>query len=81
MQNFDDDAPELTDDELKIMRLVYSHEGVRGRRIKSVYLQGMEEERVRTIKSIMQSLNMSPIEAMTALKIPAKEHAKYQAAI
>ena len=77
----DDDAPELTDYQLKIMDLVYSHEGVRGRRIKAVYLQGMEEERVRTIKSIMQSLNMSPVEAMTALKIPTNEHAKYQAAI
>ncbi len=81
MQNFDDDAPELTDDELKIMRLVYSHEGVRGRRTKAVYLQGMEEERVRTIKSIMQTMSLTPDQAMTALKIPENEHAKYQAAI
>jgi len=79
----DDDAPELTDYQLKIMDLVYSHEGVRGidNSDKRIYLQGMEEERVRTIKSIMQSLNMSPVEAMTALKIPTNEHAKYQAAI
>ncbi len=77
----DDDAPELTDYQVKIMDLVLSHEGVRGQRDVSYYFQGMEEERVRTIKSIMQSLNMSPVQAMTALKIPENEHAKYQAAI
>jgi len=79
----DDDMPEITDYQWKIMDLVYAHEGVRGNNNsdRRIYLQGMEEERVRTIKSIMQTMGLTPVQAMTALKIPANEHAKYQAAI
>ena len=79
----DDDAPELTDYQLKIMDLVLSHEGVRGHHNRDVsfYFQGMEEERVKSIKNIMESMKMSPIEAMAALRIPENEYAKYEAAI
>lgn len=82
MANYEiDDAPPLSDYDLKIIDLVLSHDGVRGNSRKSFYFQGMEEERLKSIKNIMQSMNMSPIEAMAALRIPENEYAKYEAAI
>jgi hypothetical protein len=84
MQDFDDeDAPELSEEQLKIMDLVLSNKGVRGyhNRDVSFYFQGMEEERVKSIRNIMQSLNLSAIDAMKALKIPGDEHEKYKAVI
>ena len=55
----DDDCPEMTDEQLKIMRLVLSHRGVRGNSNVSLYYQGMEDERVHSLKSVMSNMNMT----------------------
>ena len=39
----DEDSPELTDEQLKIMSLVLSHKGTRGGSRKALYIQGREE--------------------------------------
>ena len=39
--------------------------------------EGTETERLNSIRSIMDSLNISAGEAMTILKIPASEQPKY----
>lgn len=77
----DDDSPKLTDEQLKIMRLVLSHEGTRGGSRKALYIQGREEERVSALRNLMESMSFTLQQAMDALKIPSSEYKKYVAVI
>ena len=77
----DNDSPELTDEQLKIMSLVLSHKGTRGGSRKALYIRGREEERVNALRNLMDSMSMSLQQAMTALKIPSSEYKKYAAII
>lgn len=74
----DEDCPEMTDEQFKIMRLVLSHKGVRGNSKVSFYYQGMEEARVHALKNVMDSMNVSLSKAMSILKIPEAEYNKYE---
>ena len=76
----DEDCTEITDEQVKIMRLVFSH-GVRGNQKASLYYQGMEETRVNSLKSIMNNMNMTLNQAMKALDIPTDEYNKYASVI
>ena len=75
----DEDCPELTDEQLKIMSLVLSHKGVRGNARVSFYYQGMEEARVSSLRNLMDTMKLTLPQAMKALKIPPAEYAKYTA--
>ena len=75
----DEDCPELTDEQLKIMSLVLSHKGVRGNARVSFYYQGMEAARVSSLRNLMDTMNMTLPQAMKALKIPPAEYEKYTA--
>lgn len=77
----DDDCPEISDEQLQIMRLVLSHKGVRGNSRVSLYYQGMEETRVNSLKSVMNNMNMTLPQAMEVLNIPSEEYKKYAAVI
>jgi len=44
---------------------------------KKFHNEGIVEERLRAIKSIMESLNVTAQRAMEILKIPAEEQQKY----
>ena len=77
----DDDSPELTDEQLKIMSLVLSHKGTRGGSRKALYIQGREEERVCALRNLMESMSFTLQQAMDALKIPSSEYKKYAAVI
>ena len=77
----DDDSPELTDEQLKIMSLVLSHKGTRGGSRKALYIQGREEERVSALRNLMESMSFTLQQAMDALKIPSSEYKKYAAVI
>ena len=43
------------------------------------FAKGREQERIDSIRNIMDSMNISADQAMTALKIPPKDQAKYLA--
>lgn len=73
----DEDCPELTDKQLKILSLVLSHKGVRGNTRVSLYYQGMEEARLTSLQNLMDTMKLTLPEAMNALKIPAAEYEKY----
>ena len=73
----DEDCPELTERQLKILSLVLSHKGVRGNARVSFYYQGMEEERLASLQNLMDTMNMTLAEAMEALRIPSSEYEKY----
>ena len=75
----DEDCPELTDEQLKIMSLVLSHKGVRGNAKVSFYYQGMEETRVASLRNLMDTMKLTLPQAMQALKIPPAEYGKYTA--
>ena len=75
----DEDCPELTDEQLKIMSLVLSHKGVRGNSRVSFYYQGLEEARVSSLRNLMDTMNLTLPQAMKALKIPPAEYGKYTA--
>ena len=77
----DDDSPELTDEQLKIMSLVLSHKGTRGGSRKALYIQGREEERLSALRNLMESMSFTLQQAMDALKIPSSEYKKYAAVI
>ena len=77
----DNDSPELTDEQLKIMSLVLSHKGTRGGSRKALYIQGREEERVSALRNLMESMSFTLLQAMDALKIPSSEYKKYAAVI
>ena len=89
MSNFDDkdsnieldDCPEISDEQMKIMSLVLSRPGVRGNSRASFYYQGMEEERVKSIRSLMDTMRLNLRKAMNALKIPSSEYEKYAAVV
>ena len=73
----DEDCPELTDKQLKILSLIFSHKGVRGNTRVSLYYQGMEEARLTSLQNLMDTMKLTLPEAMNALKIPATEYEKY----
>ncbi|MBR2216292.1 MAG: hypothetical protein IJ849_11150 [Selenomonadaceae bacterium] len=73
----DSDCPELTDEQLKILSLVLSHSGVRGNARLSFYYQGREEERVNSLRNLMQTMNWTLPQALEALSIPMQERQKY----
>ena len=77
----DEDCPELTEEQLKIMSLVLSHKGVRGNSRISLYYQGLEESRLASIRNLMDSMNLTLLQAMEALKIPPAEYKKYMAVL
>ena len=74
VNDYDDDCPAMTDEQYKIMSLVLTHKGVRGGSQKTFYYQGKEEERLHSLRNIMDTLNLSPQQAIEALKIPPAEH-------
>ena len=78
---FDEDCPEISDEQFKIMRLVLSHKGVRGNSKVSLYYQGLEETRVSSLKSVMTNLNLTLQQAMKILNIPHEEYQKYASVI
>ncbi|HIY90486.1 MAG TPA: hypothetical protein H9970_05020, partial [Candidatus Merdibacter merdipullorum] len=51
--------------------------GVENRGIRKGIAQGHEEERLNSIKSLMETLNLTIDQAMQALKIPSSEREKY----
>ena len=77
----DNDGPELTDEQLKIMNLVLSHKGTRGGSRKALYIQGREEERVSALRNLMDSMRLTLPQTMDALKIPSSEYEKYASVI
>lgn len=77
----DDDCPNMTDEQLKVMSLVLSHKGTRGGSRKAFFYQGLEQERLNSIRNLMDSMNLSLRQALEALKIPPSEHKKYQAVL
>ena len=77
----EEDCPEMTEAQCKIMSLVLSHKGVRGNSRASFYYQGMEEERVNALQSLMETMGMTLRQAMEALKIPVSEYDKYEAVL
>ena len=77
----DNDCPEVSDEQFNIMRLVLSHKGVRGNSKVSLYYQGMEETRLNSLKSIMNNMNMTLVQAMKVLDIPNEEYKKYASVI
>ena len=81
VNDYDDDCPELTEEQLTVMSLMLTHKGVRGNSRVSLYYQGKEEERLHSLRNIMDTLNLSPQQAMDALKIPPAEHEKYAAVL
>ena len=72
-----DDCPEITEEQCKIMSLVLAHEGVRGNSRVSLYYQGREEERVTSLRNLMETMSLNLKQAMSALKIPLSEYEKY----
>ena len=77
----DEDCPELTEEQLKILSLVLSHPGTRGGSRKATYFQGMETERVSSLRNLMSTMSLTLRQAMEALKIPHSEYEKYAAVI
>ncbi|MBQ7515226.1 MAG: hypothetical protein IJS96_02990 [Schwartzia sp.] len=75
----DDDCPALTDEQLKILSLVLSHPGTRGGSRRATYFQGMETERVNSLRNLMSSMRLTLRQAMDALNIPEAEYDKYAA--
>ncbi len=73
----DEDCPEVSDEQMKIMSLVLSRPGVRGNSRASFYYQGREEERVSALRNLMNSMSMTLRQAMDALKIPLSDYEKY----
>ena len=51
--------------------------GVENRGIRKGIAQGHEEERLNSIRSLMETLNLTLDQAMQALKIPDSEREKY----
>ena len=51
--------------------------GVENRGIRKGIAQGHEEERLNSIKSLMETLNLTIDQAMQALKTPSSEREKY----
>ena len=39
--------------------------------------QGMQQEKYGNIRTLMENMNWSPVQAMSALGIPEEERAKY----
>ncbi len=74
----EEDCPEMTEEQGKIMSLVLSHKGVRGNSRISFYYQGMEEERVRALRSLIDTMGLTLRQAMKALKISFSEYDKYK---
>lgn len=74
---YDEDCPAMTDEQFKVMTLVLSHDGTRGGSSRAIYYQGMEEERLKSLRNLMDSMNWTLQESMAALKIPAVEYDKY----
>ena len=73
----DVDCPEMTEEQFKIMSLVLSHDGTRGGSRKAFYYQGMETERLASIRNIMKTMRFTLRQAMEALEIPLSEYDKY----
>ena len=73
----DDDCPEMTEDEIRVMKLVLSHPRTRGGSKVAMYYQGMEEQRLKSLRNIMGTMSLSLDQAMEALGIPNEEYAKY----
>ena len=40
--------------------------------------QGIAQEKFNNIKTLMETMNWNPLQAMNALKIPAEEQKKYE---
>ncbi len=77
----DEDCPEMTDEQLKILSLVLSHPGTRGGGRRATYFQGMETERVSSLRNLMDTMHLTLRQAMAALKLPETEYEKYAAVI
>ena len=51
---------------------------IRNQGIKEGMQQGMQQNAVNNIRTLMETMNWNPLQAMNALKIPAEEQKKYE---
>lgn len=78
---YDEDCPPMSDEQLKVISLVLSHPGTRGGTRKALYIQGMEEERLHSLRNLMETMKLTLSQAMEALRIPPVEYDKYAAVV